>query len=105
MIARYRQVATHVCGTTNVYADLGYRAPESMRVRAELVSRIADLLAEKGMMEPEAANLLSIPEPKLYKMLRGQFRSVSLHKLTKCLTQLGQEARTIVRPKSDKTLV
>jgi predicted XRE-type DNA-binding protein len=102
VIARYRQVATHVCGTTNVYADLGYRAPESMRVRAELVSRIADLLAEKGMTEPEAANFLSIPEPEFYKMLRG---SVSLHKLTECLTQLGQEARTIVRPKSDKTLV
>jgi predicted XRE-type DNA-binding protein len=57
------------------------------------------------MTEAEAANLLSIPESKLYKMLRGQFRSVSTHKLTECLTQLGQEARTIVRPKSDKTLV
>jgi hypothetical protein len=34
--------ATHRRGTTNVYADLGYRAPETMLVKAHLVSRIAE---------------------------------------------------------------
>ena len=37
-------------GYTNVYADLGYRTPENMLLKAQLASRIAELLAEKGLV-------------------------------------------------------
>ena len=49
MNAHSRERASHRHGNTNGYANLGYRAPESMLVKAQLVSRIADLLAEKGL--------------------------------------------------------
>ena len=46
-----------------------------MRAKAQLVSRVAELLAERGMTEAEAATLLGISQPKLSKVLRGHFRS------------------------------
>lgn len=57
---RVRSWVTHRRGITNVYTDLGYRAPESMLVKGQLVSRIAELLAERGMTQ--APVLLDIPQ-------------------------------------------
>ena len=103
MTAHSRKQATHRRGTTNVYADLGYRAPESMLVKAQLVSRIVELLAERGMtqIQNQAAAVLGIPQPKLSKMLRGQFRGFSERKLMDCLTQLGQDVQIVVRQRPD----
>jgi predicted XRE-type DNA-binding protein len=44
--------------STSVYADLGNRASESMLVKPQLFSRIAELLAQRGMTQTEAATLL-----------------------------------------------
>lgn len=101
MSPRSRKQPSHRRGSTNVYADLGYRAPESMLVKAQLVSRIAELLAERGMTQTQAATVLGIPQPKLSKMLRGQFRGFSERRLMDCLTQLGQDVQIVVRQRPD----
>ncbi len=102
MTPRSRKKDEPVLGSTNVYADLGYRAPETMLVKAQLVSRIAELLEEKGMTQTRAATVLGIPQPKLSKMLRGQFRGFSERKLMDCLTLLGQDVQIVVRKRPDK---
>lgn len=101
MTAHSRKQATHRRGTTNVYADLGYRASESMLVKAQLVSRIVELLAERGMTQTQAATVLGIPQPKLSQILRGQFSGFSGRRLMHCLTQLGQDVQIIVRQRPD----
>lgn len=70
-------------------------------MKRQLVSKIAELVAERDMTESEAATLLGIPQPKLSKMLCGQFRGFCLFTLMKCLTQLGQDVRIIVRQRED----
>jgi predicted XRE-type DNA-binding protein len=102
MRAASHKRASYRRGDTNVYADLGYRAPETMRVKAQLVRRITELLAERGMTQAEAATVLGIPQPKLFKMLRGQFRGFSLYKLMVCLTHLGQDVHIIISPGPDQ---
>lgn len=87
--------------STNVYAELGYKAAADMLVKAKLVSKISELLAERGITQTKAAALLGIPQPKLSKMLRGQFRGFSERKLMDCLTRLGQDVDIVVRTKSD----
>jgi predicted XRE-type DNA-binding protein len=73
-----------------------------MLVKAQLVSRIAELLEERGMTQTQAATVLGIPQPKLSKMLRGQFRGFSERKLMDCLTQLGQDVQIVVRQRPDE---
>lgn len=77
MRTRFPKKESHRRSAGNVYADLRYRTPENMLVKAQLVSRIAELLAERDMTQTEAATLLGIPQPQLSKVLRGQFRELS----------------------------
>jgi predicted XRE-type DNA-binding protein len=91
--------ASHQRGSANVYADLGYKAADEMLVKAQLVTKIAELLTERGWTQTKAAAVLSIPQPKLSKMLRGQFRGFSERKLMDCLTRLGQDVDIVVRTK------
>jgi len=84
-------------GSTNVYADLGNKSADEMLVKAQLVATIAEILAERGYTQTKAAQLLGIPQPKLSKMLRGQFRGFSEHKLMDCLTLLGRDVEIMVR--------
>lgn len=71
MRAQPREQASHRQGNINVYADLGYRAPENMLVKAQLVTRIAELLAEKRLTQTAAATLFGVPQPKLSRVLRA----------------------------------
>jgi predicted XRE-type DNA-binding protein len=45
--------------------------------------------------------VLGIPQPKLSKMLRGQFRGPSERKLMDCLTRLGRDVDIVVRKTSN----
>jgi predicted XRE-type DNA-binding protein len=96
MKSRTTKSAGHRRGSTNVYADLGYKSAGEMLVKAKLVSTIAEILAERGYTQTKAAALLGIPQPKLSKMLRGQFRGFSERKLMDCLTILGRNIDIVV---------
>ena len=97
-----REQASHIHGGPNVYADLGYRDPDRMLIKAQLVSRFTELLAERGMTEIQAATSLGISHAALSKLLRGQFRNFSERKLIDCLTRLGQNVQIVVRQKPGK---
>ena len=97
MTRKRRKTVSYERGSANVYSDLGYRGAGDMLVKAKLVSRIADLLAERRLTQTRAARLLGVPQPKLSKLLRGQFRGVSERKLMDCLTCLGQDINIVVR--------
>jgi len=88
-----RAKADFELGSTNVYADLAYKAPDDMLVKARLVSKIAELLEERHFTQTKAAAVLDIPQPKLSKMLRGQFSGFSERRLMDCLTRLGQDGQ------------
>lgn len=89
-------------GSTNVYADLGRAAAGSLLIKAQLVSKISEILEEQGLTQIKAAALLGIPQPKLSSMLRGQFRGLSERKLMDCLTRLGQDVQINVRQAAKK---
>lgn len=89
-------------GSSNVYADLGRASASNLLIKAQLVSKISELLEEQGLTQVKAAALLGIPQPKLSSMLRGQFRGLSERKLMDCLTRLGQDVQINVRHASKK---
>jgi predicted XRE-type DNA-binding protein len=96
------RTAGHEIGTTNVYADLGYKRADEMLVKAQLTTKIAEMLSELGYTQAKAAALLGIPQPKLSKLLRGQFRGVSERKLMDCLTRLGNDVEIVVRAAANR---
>ena len=81
----------------NVYADPGYPDADEILVKAQLVSKIAELIKRRGLTQVEAAKLLELTQPKISAMLRGQFRGFSERKLIDCLTSLGRDVQIVIK--------
>lgn len=86
-------------GSGNVYADLGFKDPERLLVKAELVAAIASIISRRGLKQTEAAELLGLTQPKLSNMLRGHFHGLSERRLIDCLTRLGRDVQIVVKEK------
>jgi hypothetical protein len=52
-------------GSANVYADLGRSDAEEMLVKAQLASKIGDIIKRRKWTQARAAEVLGIPQPKL----------------------------------------
>ena len=85
-------------GSTNVYADLGLENAEEMLVKAQLATKIGEIIKRRKLTQVQAAELLGMTQPKLSNLLRGQFRGISEAKMLECLTRLGRNIEIVVKP-------
>jgi predicted XRE-type DNA-binding protein len=82
----------------NVYADLGLADAEEMLVKAQLASKIGEIIKGRRWTQQQAAEVLGMTQPKLSNLLRGQFRGVSEAKMLECLAKLGRDVKIVVGP-------
>jgi predicted XRE-type DNA-binding protein len=94
--AQHKAIAVEK-GTGNVYADLGFPDSEDMLVKAQLVSQIADIIKGRQLTQEQAAEILRLTQPKISRMLRGEFRGISERRLLRCLTRLGRDVQIVVK--------
>lgn len=87
----------------NVYADLGYADSEDMLVKAQIVAKIAEIIEQRRLTQEQAAKILRLTQPKISRLLRGQFRGVSERRLLRCLTRLGRDVQILVKPAARRT--
>ena len=85
-------------GSGNVYADLGYPAPEAMLIKAQLVTQIGKIIKQRRLTQEKAAELLGFAPEKVSSILNGQFRSISERRLLDCLTRLGRDVEIVIKP-------
>jgi predicted XRE-type DNA-binding protein len=81
----------------NVFADIGFSNDQEMLVKANLALKISEIIAQRRLTQIEAALVLGIPQPKLSKLLRGQFHGVSETKMLECLNRLGRDIQIVIR--------
>jgi predicted XRE-type DNA-binding protein len=81
----------------NVFADLGLKNPEELLAKAELVQRIADIIAERKLTQVRAAKLLGIDQPKVSALLRGKLDGFSTDRLFRFLNALGRDVEIVIR--------
>jgi predicted XRE-type DNA-binding protein len=84
--------------TGNVYADLGMVDADEMIVKAQLATKIGEIIKSQKWSQQQAAKVLGMTQPKLSKMLRGQFRGISEAKMLDCLARLGRDVKIVVGP-------
>ena len=84
----------------NVYADLGVADAEEMLVKAQLASKIAEIIKLRKLTQTQASSLLGMTQPKLSNLLRGRFRGISETKMLECMTLLGRDVQIVVKPVS-----
>jgi predicted XRE-type DNA-binding protein len=82
----------------NVYADLGFPDSADMLVKAQLVTKIAEIIRHRRLTQAQAAKLLRLTQPKISRLLHGEFRGISERRLLQCLTRLGRDVQIVVKP-------
>ncbi|HLQ76370.1 MAG TPA: XRE family transcriptional regulator, partial [Terriglobia bacterium] len=55
-------------GSGNVYADLGFPDSEDMLVKAQLVTKIAEIIRQRRLTQAQAAKLLRLTQPKISRL-------------------------------------
>ncbi len=85
-------------GTGNLFADLGYADADTHLFKAQLVSQIRGVMTKRALTQTATAKLAGVSQPDVSRILKGQFRDVSIERLMRMLTRLGCEVDVIVRP-------
>jgi predicted XRE-type DNA-binding protein len=85
-------------GSRNVFADLGLPNPDERLAKAQLASRIDDVVRARRIRQQQAARLMGIDQPKVSHLLQGRLDGFSTQRLIDFLNALGQDAEIIVRP-------
>ena len=93
-------------GTGNVFADLDFPGPETHLLKASLVARMTAIVRGKNLTQTQAADLMGISQPDVSRLLKGQFRDLSLERILRLLTRLGCEVEILIKlPGSDADTV
>ncbi len=82
----------------NVYEDLGYSGEESanLKLRSSLMIAITRIIRSRGLTQNEAAELFSVPQPRISELMRGKIRLFSIDKLVSMLAHAGINVDLVV---------
>jgi predicted XRE-type DNA-binding protein len=86
-------------GSGNVFADIGVADPEEALAKAQLASRIREIVRQQRLTQVAAAAVMGIDQPKVSALLNGRLTSFSSERLMRLLTRLGQDVEIVVRSK------
>ena len=84
-------------GSGNVFADLGLRDADKLKIKSGLVIEITRAMRCLDLTQQEAAKRMGISQPKVSDMMRGDFSNLSERKLMDCLNRLGYDIEIKVR--------
>src|SRR6202021_2842943 len=89
-------------GSNNVFADLGYADPDTHLLKAQLVSRIDEIISEQELTQIEAAKIMGLSQPDVSRLLKGQFREISVERIMRLLMRLGCKIDIAIKPPGRK---
>jgi predicted XRE-type DNA-binding protein len=98
MMTTRKKLPAHEKGSGNIFADLGLPNAEEHQLKAALVVQLKRLIAERELTQTAAARLIGMKQPDLSKLLRGDFRLVSVEKLMRMLTAFDQDVEITLKP-------
>jgi predicted XRE-type DNA-binding protein len=81
----------------NVFADLGRPDADAQLLKAELVTRIDEIIRRRRLTQTQAAELLGLSQPDVSRLLRGNFREYSVERLLRLLMALGRDVDIVIR--------
>lgn len=85
-------------GSGNVWEDLGFPNAEELLAKTELVVAIDRTVRARRLTQAAAARLMGIDQPKVSKLLHGDYRGFSTHRLMELLAGLGRDVDIVIGP-------
>jgi predicted XRE-type DNA-binding protein len=90
-------------GSGKVFVDPGLPDADKLKIKIKsgLFIEITKAMRNLGLTQKADAERMSIPQPKVSAMLRGDFSNLSERKLMDCLNRLGYDIEIKVRPAAE----
>jgi predicted XRE-type DNA-binding protein len=82
----------------NVFADLGFPDADERKTKVQLAVAIKREIDERGWSQAQAAEVLSINQPKVSALLRYRLDGFSVERLMNFLTALGHDVEIVIKP-------
>ncbi len=82
----------------NVFADIGVTNPEEALVKAEIARHINKLIAERGLTQTDAGDILGVDQPRVSALSKGRLSLFSLEKMMQFASRLGNEVEITIKP-------
>jgi predicted XRE-type DNA-binding protein len=81
-------------GSGNVFLDLGFDAAEAkvLALRGEVLIRLEQHLKSQGWTQTESARRLGITQPRVSRLMKGQWQDFSLDMLLTLAARAGLKA-------------
>jgi predicted XRE-type DNA-binding protein len=89
-------------GSGNVFADLGRPDADTHLLKAQLVNRMHEIMRDRKLTQTQAADTVGMSQPDISRLLKGQFRDVSVERIMRMLTRLGCEVDIVVTPQGSQ---
>lgn len=82
----------------NVFADLGFSPEEAtlLAMRAELMAKLRETIAEKGWTQAQAAERLGVGQSRVSDLVLGKYDKFSLDMLVTLATRAGRHVELAV---------
>jgi predicted XRE-type DNA-binding protein len=100
MVRKRKSVIPVTASSGNVFADLGFAEPEEELTKAQLASRIRQIIKRKRLTQVAAATLMEIDQPKVSALLNGRLENFSNERLMRLLTAQDVEITIKTKPRN-----
>ena len=88
---------THVTPADgNVFADLGLKDAENLKLRAQLMIEIGRYIEEHGLTQAEAAKRMRTTQPRIDDIVQGRIERCAIDRLVKMLAAVGHHVSLTV---------
>ena len=86
-------------GGGDLFADLGFADPEDELTKAQLATRLRQIIKRRRLTQVAAARLMGIDQPKVSALLNGRLDGFSSERLMRLLTTLGHDVEIVNKAK------
>jgi predicted XRE-type DNA-binding protein len=83
--------------TESAFHALGFPDADDLVLRAELMRKIAEVIAARNLTQVQAGELMHADQPRVSALLTGKIVKFSTDRLLRALTDLGQDVEPTVR--------
>ncbi len=98
-----REKITVTKSSGNVFADLGCKNPEELKVKAKIAASINSIVKHRNITQAQAAKVLGISQPQVSDLKRGNLKHFSVERLFDLLNALDRDIEIRIKKKSPRT--
>lgn len=84
--------------TESAFHALGMPDADDLVLRAELMRKIGDIIAARGLTQVQAGELMRMDQPRVSALLTGKIAKFSTDRLLRALSDLGQDVELRITP-------